>query len=204
MPHLLKQSVEPANVCRLPGHLVGQIAGLGALLPLHLAALQGRKGATFTKLLHTKGLQRKGEWQLQQSCLRQCLLCMALLRLVLLQHRALLVEGPAKKRAMDANLCSFHIDPCMRRAEKYTAVKASSPAAHYCLPGALFVHTLEDSLLTTHCLAAQAAAHAGQQVVLHCLPCTGRKCCCCGKLCARCQIPGEGRQHLCAPCIAGH
>ena len=150
MPHLLQQGIEPANVCRLPGHLVGQIVDLGALLLLHQADLQGRKGAAFTRLLHYEGLQRKGEWQLQRPCLRQWLLRMVLLRLALLQHRALLVEGPSEKRAMDANLFGFHIDPCMRRAEKYTAVKASSPAAHYCLPGALFVHMSKDSLLASH------------------------------------------------------
>ena len=92
----------------------------------------------FTRLLHKEGLQRKDEWRLQQPCLRQWLLCMVVLRLALLQPRALLTEGPANQRAMGANFCEFHNDPCMGRAEMYTAGKASSPAAqptHYCLPG---------------------------------------------------------------------
>ena len=100
VPHLLQQGVEPADVYRLPGHLVGQIVGLGALLLLQLAALQGRK--TLTRLLHSEVLQRKGDWQLQQPCLRQRLLCMVLLRLALLQHRALLA-GPANQRATDTD-----------------------------------------------------------------------------------------------------
>ena len=138
VPHLLQQGVEPADVCRLPGHPVGQIVGLGALLLLQLAALQGRKGATLTGLLHTEGVQHKGEWRLQQPCLRQRLLCLVLLHLALLQHRALLAAGPADQRATDANLCEFHTDPCMGRGEIRTAVSASSPAAwetRYCLLG---------------------------------------------------------------------